>query len=110
MSNEETSSESCQTAVRRSADLWWRKLNHDLRVQYDDLKHNTPTNANNVLCAGQFKCDTCQFKKKYSTGADEYPAYTTIEYCSKGHWEGGDIPSADDIYNWSNCADFLPCT
>ena len=25
---------SCQTAVRRSADLWWKKLNHDLRIQY----------------------------------------------------------------------------
>lgn len=64
--------------------------------------------SNTVLGVRQFTCDKCQLKKRYSTGADEYPAYTTIEYCSKGHWEGGDIPSADDIDNWSNCADFLP--
>ena len=66
--------------------------------------------AKPLLCAGQFTCDKCQLKKRYRTGGDEYPAYTTIEYCSKGHWEGGDTPSADDIDNWSNCADFLPCT
>jgi len=54
----------------------------------------------------KIKCDKCQFRKRYRTGADEYPACTTIEYCSKGHWEGGDIPSAEDIDNWSNCADF----
>lgn len=79
-------------------------------MEKDNLKHENPTDAKPVLCAGQFTCDKCQLKKRYSTGADEYPAYTTIEYCSKGHWEGGDIPSADDIDNWSNCADFLPCT
>lgn len=53
----------------------------------------------------KIKCDKCQFRKRYRTGADEYPAYTTIEYCSKGHWEGGDIPSAEDIDNWSNCSE-----
>lgn len=62
-----------------------------------------------VLSVGQFTCDKCQFKKRYRTGADEYPACTTIEYCSKGDWENGDMPSAEDIDNWSNCADFLPC-
>lgn len=25
---------SYQTSVRRSADLWWRNLNHDLRIKY----------------------------------------------------------------------------
>ena len=66
---------------------------------------------NPVLCAGQFKCDTCQFLKRYSTGGDEYPAFTTFEYCSKGHWEGNDMPpSADETDFWKNCADFLPCT
>ena len=34
MSNEVTNPASCQTAVRRSAALWWRKLNHELRMQY----------------------------------------------------------------------------
>lgn len=34
MSNEVQNPASCQIAVRRSADLWWRKLNHDLRIQY----------------------------------------------------------------------------
>lgn len=54
------------------------------------------------------KCDNCQFKKKYTTGRDEYPSCTTIEFCSKGHWKNGDIPSVDDIDKWSNCTDFLP--
>lgn len=63
-----------------------------------------------VLATGHFKCSDCQHKKRYTTGRDEYPALTTMEYCSKEHWEGGDIPSADDIDNWSNCTDFLPCT
>lgn len=58
----------------------------------------------------QNTCDKCQFKKRYNTGRDEYPAYTTIEYCSKEHWEGGDMPSVEDIDNWSNCVDFLPRT
>ena len=74
------------------------------------INHQTPPDAKRMLCAGQLTCDKCQLKKRYSTGGDEYPAYTTIEYCSKGHWENGDIPSAEDIDNWSNCADFLPCT
>jgi hypothetical protein len=34
MSIENENPASCQTAVRRSADLWWRKLNHELRIQY----------------------------------------------------------------------------
>lgn len=63
-----------------------------------------------MLCAGQMKCDTCQFKKNYSTGGDEYPAYTTINYCSKGHWENYTSDSADEVDIFYNCADFLPCT
>ncbi len=39
--------------------------------------------ANPVLYVWQSPCDKCQFKKRYITGADEYPAYTNIEYCSK---------------------------
>ena len=72
--------------------------------------HELGNNANLLLCAGQMKCDTCQFKKKYSTGVDEYPAYTTIEYCSKGHWENYTHDSADKVDIFYNCADFLPCT
>ena len=53
------------------------------------------------------KCDKCEHKKYYSTGGDEYPAYTTIPYCKKGHWE--DDPEEEskngrDI--WHNCYDF----
>ena len=55
------------------------------------------------------KCDTCKFKKHYSTGGDEYPAYTTIEYCSKGNWENYTPDSADKVDIFYNCADFLPC-
>jgi hypothetical protein len=54
------------------------------------------------------KCDTCQFKKNYSTSGDEYPAYTTIEYCSKRHWENYTPDSADKVDIFYNCADFLP--
>ena len=50
-------------------------------------------------------------KKRYTTGRDEYPGLTTIEYCSKGHWEGGDPePEANqDFTVWDDCKDFLPC-
>jgi len=53
------------------------------------------------------KCDNCQFKKSYTTGIDEYPALTTIPYCSKGHWADGDM--FDDVANpdpWESCKDF----
>lgn len=52
------------------------------------------------------KCDTCIFRKRYTTGHDEYPANTTIEYCSKWHWHDGDSPSREDIDNLANCIDF----
>lgn len=55
----------------------------------------------------QITCDKCQLKKRYTTGADEYPAYTTIEYCGKGHWENGDMLNAEQIYNLAKCTDYL---
>lgn len=65
--------------------------------------------ANRVLATGHFKCSDCQHKKRYTTGRDEYPALTTIEYCSKGHWEGGDPEPNQDFTVWDDCKDFLPC-
>ncbi|MFA5434169.1 MAG: hypothetical protein WC319_15095 [Candidatus Paceibacterota bacterium] len=77
----------------------------------NNQKSDTPPMGHDtLLCAGQMKCDTCQFKKHYSTGGDEYPAYTTVEYCSKGHWENYTPDSADKVDIFYNCADFLPCT
>ena len=52
------------------------------------------------------KCNNCEFKKRHHTGSDEYPANTTIEYCSKGHWEGGDIPIPDEVDFFDNCKDY----
>jgi hypothetical protein len=55
------------------------------------------------------KCDTCQFKKHYTTGTYEYPELTTIAYCSKEHWADGDM--FDDVVNpnpWESCKDFAP--
>jgi hypothetical protein len=103
------------TALRFAFGRKIEAQNFHLTTKFDmknetTINHQTPPDAKRMLCAGQLTCDKCQLKKRYSTGGDEYPAYTTIEYCSKGHWENGDIPSAEDIDNWSNCADFLPCT
>ena len=61
-----------------------------------------------------FKCDKCLNKRTYTTGFDEYPAYTTIEYCGKGHWEYGDSFDKDHPDPWTNCSDFvlkptIPC-
>lgn len=39
----------------------------------------------------EFKCIDCLHKRRYTTGRDEYPGFTTIEYCSKKHWEGLDL-------------------
>jgi hypothetical protein len=50
-------------------------------------------------------CDKCKFKKSYTTGADEYPPLTNLEYCGKGHWENGYEPYLDD----SNKDPFLNC-
>ena len=64
-----------------------------------------------MLATGHFKCSDCKHKKRYTTGRDEYPGLTTIEYCSKGHWEGGD-PEPEpnqDFAVWDDCKDFLPC-
>lgn len=103
LENEEAPSELIEDSKRCIHHL---KLRYDKYVKYVE----TPANTNNVLVAGQFICDKCQFKRIHRTGRDEYPAYTTTEYCSKGHWEGGDTPNAGDIDHWSNCADFVPCT
>ena len=51
------------------------------------------------------KCDTCKFKKQYTTGFDEYPAYMTFEYCFKGHWEGNTYDDSE-IDNWENCVEY----
>lgn len=48
-------------------------------------------------------CDRCRNKVSYSTGCDEYPPYTTIFYCLKGHWEDGGV---EDMAAWDNCGDF----
>ena len=63
--------------------------------------------TNSLLSAGQFKCDSCQFRKHYRTGYDDYPSCTTIEYCSKGHWENGVPDSAEKVDVWLNCEDFM---
>lgn len=54
------------------------------------------------------ECDTCLFKKHYTTGRDEYPALTTLEYCSKQHWDSGNPePDNEEITFWENCKDYF---
>ena len=69
--------------------------NLKLKNKMTKLVENNPQGTANiaddrVLATGHFKCSDCQHKKRYTTGRDEYPGLTTIEYCSKEHWEGGD--------------------
>jgi len=63
-----------------------------------------------VLAAGLTKCDVCRHDKTYTTGGDEYPAYTTIGYCAKGHWEGACEPEPTQEDFWKDCKDFEPCS
>ena len=50
------------------------------------------------------KCDTCQFKKLH-LGAGPPDDYS-MEYCSKGHWEGW--PLDEEITNdaFAECEDY----
>lgn len=56
----------------------------------------------------EIKCNSCKHKKGYATGSDEYPARTYLEYCAKGHWEGGPEPEPDKSEVWDDCIDFMP--
>lgn len=50
------------------------------------------------------KCDTCKFKKIHiGVGPpDDY----SVEYCSKGHWEGGPIDEEITHDAWTDCIDY----
>jgi hypothetical protein len=50
-------------------------------------------------------CDSCKFNKKYISGIDEYPPYTKLSYCSKGHWHTDD--NREETVNYfKNCKDY----
>ncbi len=51
-------------------------------------------------------CDTCKFRKSYTTGTDEYPPLTNLEFCGKGHWENGHEPDNSNKDLFLNCKDF----
>jgi len=58
-------------------------------------------------------CDSCEHKKTYTTGFDEYPPHTEMEYCSKLHWVDHDYLFNENEENlnvgkdyYKNCPDF----
>ena len=60
------------------------------------------------LVTRHFKCDGCKNKTHYTTGRDEYPGLTTIQCCSKGHWDGiNPEPKLNQDFSvWDDCKDF----
>jgi len=50
------------------------------------------------------KCDNCLYKKIH-IGAGPPDDYS-IEYCSNGHWEGGELDEQEIVDFWENCEDF----
>lgn len=51
------------------------------------------------------KCDNCKFKSfHFGAGApDDY----SMDYCAKGHWEGGELGDDDEENNyWDDCKDY----
>lgn len=63
------------------------------------------SNSNQEI-ANTFICNQCKFRRAYSTGTDEYPSGATIEYCSKGHWQDGDLHTTEEPDVWVDCTDF----
>ena len=52
-------------------------------MKKDELTNQTPADAKPVLCAGQFTCDKCQLKKKYSTGQTNTPLIQQLNIAVK---------------------------
>lgn len=50
------------------------------------------------------KCDSCEFKKIH-IGAGPPDDYT-MEYCNKGHWEGGPLDEEILFDAWVDCKDY----
>ncbi len=51
------------------------------------------------------KCDSCKHLSGYTLGNDECGAGNLFQYCSKGHWEGGEPPEPNTEDPWVNCKD-----
>lgn len=48
------------------------------------------------------KCVDCKHVKTLRTGGDEYPPYTKLVYCFKGHWVEGDISTPQEEESFRN--------
>jgi hypothetical protein len=61
--------------------------------------------VNFVENQNDMKCDTCKFKSfHFGAGApDDY----SMDYCAKGHWEGGELGDDDEENShWDDCKDY----
>jgi len=85
--------------------------NKDLHFAVDNgTVKNCEKTTSGLKKISEWKCISCKHENVYYTGGDEYPAYTGIVYCSKGHWENGSPESMEDDTLmkdfWADCKDY----
>lgn len=50
------------------------------------------------------ECSACKHSGQYTTGGDEYPAYTVVMFCKRHHWSGD--PDYATLIDKIDCNDF----